>query len=122
MSRTILVVDDDPDLLAAHRFFLERAGYRVVTACDGDKGIHSGLTDQPDLVLLDLLMPRVSGFVVLEKLKQQLHSRTRFVMLTGTGAQAHRDFAEFLGADEYLEKPIMPEQLLATIARFCPLS
>lgn len=121
MQRTILVIDDDPDLLDAHQSILERAGYRVLTAPDGGTGLRLALDHLPDLILLDLLMPVRNGFLVLEAVREQSRAGPRIVMLTGNGAEAHRDWAAFLGADEYLEKPITLEQLLTIVRRYCPL-
>lgn len=121
MQRTILVIDDDLDLLDAHQLVLERAGYRVLTAPDGGTGLRLALDHLPDLILLDLLMPIRNGFLVLEAVRERLQSGVRVVMLTGNGAEAHRDWAAFLGVDEYLEKPITFEQLLNTVRHHCPL-
>jgi DNA-binding response OmpR family regulator len=121
MQRTILVIDDDPDLLDAHQSILERAGYRVLTAPDGGTGLQLALNYLPDLILLDLLMPVRNGFLVLEAVRERSPLSPRVVMLTGNGAEAHRDWAAFLGADEYLEKPITLEQLLTIVRRHCPL-
>lgn len=120
MPRTILVIDDDPELLTAHQFVLERAGYHVLTAPDGGAGLRMALDHLPDLILLDLLMPNLNGFRVLEEVREKFRDRIRVIMLTGNGARAHREWAAFLGVDDYLEKPVTPSELLQTIYRYCP--
>lgn len=117
MQHTILVVDDDPDLLTAHRLILERAGHRVLTASDGHSGLRLALELHPDMIILDLLMPKLNGFRVLEKIRESRGDDARVIMLTGNGAQAHRDWASFLGVDDYLEKPVTSEELLEAIER-----
>jgi DNA-binding response OmpR family regulator len=119
MSQTILVVDDDPDLLETHRLVLERAGYRVLTASDGEEGLRAGKLEKPDVVLLDVLMPKKSGFAVLENLKETFQESISIIMLTANGADAHRSYAACLGADAYLEKPISIDDLLGTIRKVC---
>jgi DNA-binding response OmpR family regulator len=120
MPRTILVIDDDPVILTGNRFILERAGYRVLSASNGEDGERLALESRPDLILLDLLMPRRNGFMVLENLKGKLGDQLKVVMLTANGDQAHRDLASFLGADGYLEKPITAETLLQELQRCMP--
>src|SRR5262245_13459271 len=68
-AKTVLVVDDDPDIVGALRTALECAGYRVLTAADGDAGLAAAEREAPDLVVVDMMMPKRSGFLVLEKLK-----------------------------------------------------
>ena len=69
VCKTVLLVDDDPDILSAMRTMVERKGYRVVTASDGNMGLAVAEREAPDLVVVDMMMPRKSGFLVLEKLK-----------------------------------------------------
>ncbi len=119
-ARTILVIDDDPDIRGDLRSILEDQGYRVVTAPDGKAGLEKAFEGRPDLVIVDMMMPRMSGFVVLERLKQSAQA-IPVIMLTGNESDQQRTFAEFLGVDAYLNKPIGVRQLLDQVQRLCPL-
>jgi DNA-binding response OmpR family regulator len=120
VSRTVLVIDDDPDIRDLLRDALEARGYRVACAPDGEAGIARALADRPDLVILDLMMPRTSGFVVLERLKHHHRLGVPVIMLTGHDGDHQRAYAESLGVDEYLTKPVRPHQLFDSVGRFCP--
>ena len=115
MSKThILVVDDEPDLLAELAPLLERTGYSVTTACDGEQAIQ--LVDQihPDLVVLDVLMPRLDGREVLRRLRQS-GNWTPVILLTRVGSPTERALSLQEGADDYLNKPFEPLELIARI-------
>src|SRR5262245_43441455 len=120
-SKTILVIDDEPDIIIGQQTALERAGYRVLTAGDGQSGIALALHERPDLVIVDMMMPRQSGFVVLERLKEHFGTDFPVIMMTANAADEQRAYAEFLGVDAYLLKPITAEQLLITVRRCLPL-
>jgi len=119
-ARTVLVIDDDPDICEALQATLEGRGLRVRCAPDGEIGMHSALKNPPDLVILDMMMPRVSGFVVLERLKQHHRLPVPIIMLTANDSAQQQAYAEFLGADLYLRKPIRPAVLFQAVDRFCP--
>ncbi len=119
--KTVLLVDDDADILAAMRTLIERAGYRVVTAADGAMGLAAAERESPDLVVVDMMMPRKSGFLVLEKLKNLPGGGPRVIMITANEGARHRAYAEILGADDYLRKPFDMARLLESIRRLCPL-
>ena len=121
VSRTVLVIDDDPDIRETLQTALEHRGYRVICAPDGEVGIGRALNDRPDLVIVDMMMPGVSGFVVLERLKHHHRLRIPIIMLTGVESDHQRAYAEVLGVDLYLNKPVRPAQLFQSIDRFCPL-
>jgi DNA-binding response OmpR family regulator len=120
VTRTVLVIDDDPDVCAALQMVLEDRGLRVRCAPDGEIGIAAALAATPDLVIVDMMMPRVSGFVVLERLKQHHRLPVPIIMLSANDSDHQQAYAEFLGADVYLRKPIRPSQLFQAIERFCP--
>ena len=120
VARTVLVIDDDPDVREALQAVLEGRGLRVECAEDGEAGIAHVLRSPPDLMILDMMMPRASGFVVLERLKQQRRLPVPVIMLTANDSDHQRAYAEFLGADVYLRKPIRPAQLFQAVDRFCP--
>ncbi|MDJ0852046.1 MAG: response regulator [Myxococcota bacterium] len=112
MSHTILVIDDEPDLLELVRVNLDQAGYRVETAADGREAMASLRRDRPDLVVLDLMLPDVSG----TDLCRQLRSSSEFsdlpiIMLTAKADEVDRVVGFELGADDYVTKPFSPREL-----------
>jgi DNA-binding response OmpR family regulator len=109
----VLLVDDDPDLLAVTGFALQQAGFLVVTAADGPAALEVFRREQPDLAVLDINMPRMSGFELAQKLRER--SRIPLVMLTARGEEADIVRALGLGADDYLTKPFSPKILLARL-------
>src|SRR5262249_12262238 len=117
--RTILVVDDDPEILGALRTVLERRGYRVLTATDGNAGRATAEREAPDLVVVDMMMPKKSGFLVLEKLKSR-DGAPPIIMITANEGSRHRAYAESLGADDYIRKPFAMDRLLESVERLCP--
>ena len=116
----ILLVDDDPDILTAMRTVLEGKGYRVLTAGDGNAGLAAAEREAPDLVVVDMMMPKKSGFLVLEKLKLRREAAPRIIMITANEGSRHKAYAEMLGVDDYLRKPFGMEKLLESVARLCP--
>lgn len=110
-GKTILIVDDDQDLLAAMTTSLAETGATVETAADGGKAVELAESIEPDLIVLDIMLPQKSGFLVLEKLKQ-MPSSPRVIMITGNQGRRHKQYAEALGVDKYLNKPFRMEALL----------
>ncbi len=125
MPAKILVVDDDPDILDAVTMILESQGYKVVTARNGVEGLAALKAEEPDLMILDLLMPKMDGFGVCKELQKpswSKHKGTPILVLTSVREDASRRRYELetgmeLGVDEYLEKPMAPEVLLARVAK-----
>ncbi len=112
-GKTILVVDDDPDVLTAITATLEETGATIETAADGNTAVRLAEQKHPDLVILDIMLPQKSGFLVLERLKQSKSGhQPRIVMITANQGRRHRQYAEALGVDEYLNKPFPMERLL----------
>src|SRR5690606_25378351 len=99
----ILVVDDDPDLLSVIEFALQQAGFLVVKASDGEAALRAFEREHPDLALLDVNMPKLSGFELAQKLRE--HSSIPIMMLTVRGEENDVVRALSLGADDYLTKP-----------------
>jgi DNA-binding response OmpR family regulator len=115
MPRTkILVVDDEADLLAELAPLLERTGYSVVTAGDGQQALSLAAREHPDLVVLDVLMPRLDGREVLRRLRQA-GNWTPVILLTRVGSPTERALSLQEGADDYLNKPFEPLELIARI-------
>src|SRR5690242_16736459 len=113
-SKTILIIDDDRDLVQGLRLVLEGRGYRVVTAFDGVAGLNVAERERPDLVLVDMMMPKKSGFLVLEAIKAK-EDAPKMIMMTANEGSRHRAYAEVLGVDDYLRKPFAMDKLLASI-------
>lgn len=113
----ILVVDDEPDIVALVAYHLARAGYRVSTASSGDDAITAVGRERPALVVLDLMLPGMSGYEVLERLRAGEETRTLAVlMLTARREEADRIRGLTLGADDYLTKPFSPQELVLRVA------
>jgi DNA-binding response OmpR family regulator len=117
----ILVLDDDSKCLDSLRLFLSPKGYRVATARDANRGVQLAEELNPDLVITDLFLPGHSGFWVLEKLKNRPQPAP-VIMLAGMGGMAQRAFAELLGVDDFLRKPVSMNRLYEVISRLCPLT
>jgi DNA-binding response OmpR family regulator len=120
-DKTILVVDDDAALVAGLQAVLEDRGYRVATAHDGAEGQLVAEREQPDLVIVDMMMPKKSGFLVLEFVKTRLPSPPSVLMITANEGSGHQAYAELLGVDAYLRKPFAMEKFLSSVAHRCPL-
>ena len=121
-TKTILLVDDDPDIRSALQTVLERKGYRVLTASDGNMGLAVAERELPNLVIVDMMMPKKSGFLVLEKLKGRPDGGPKVIMITGNEGSRHRAYAEILGVDDYIRKPFEMARLVEAAERLCPLS
>ena len=120
-SKTVLIVDDDPDIRLALQTVLGREGYRVLTASDGNMGLAVAERELPDLVVVDMMMPKKSGFLVLEKLKSRPDG-PKVIMITANEGSRHKAYAEVLGVDEYLRKPFEMARLVEAAQRLCPLT
>lgn len=123
MPGKILVVDDDPDILDAVAMILESQGYQVVTARDGIEGLATLKAENPDLMILDLMMPKLDGFGVCKELQDPRWSKFKdipILILTSVREEASRRRYELetgleLDVDDYVEKPMAPEVLLERV-------
>ena len=120
-AKTILLIDDEADIVALMRAALEPAGYRVLAAEDGNRGLALAEREQPALVIVDMMMPKRSGFSVLETLKQRPGGGPRVIMVTANESARHREYAQRLGVDDYIIKPFDMQLLLDSVHRLCPL-
>ena len=111
----VLIVDDQEDSVTALKYALEQQGYRVTVAVDGNQAIAFIEVASPDLVLLDVMMPKRSGFMVLEYLRGTMERHIPIVMLTAVDGTRHRKYANALGVDDYVNKPYVIENLLKTV-------
>ena len=116
-KKRILVVDDDAEIVEAMRYTLEAKGYTVLVARDGNQGLAMAEREDPDLVILDMMMPKRSGFLVLEKLRRTRPVPIRIIMITANEGSRHKAYAEMLGVDDYLRKPFAMDRLLASVER-----
>jgi two-component system alkaline phosphatase synthesis response regulator PhoP len=118
---TVLVAEDEPHLLRLVQFRLEREGYDVVTATDGQSALDSVYDHLPDVCLLDVVMPRRSGWEVLTELRGDARSRDlKVIMLTARATEADIETGERLGADDYITKPFSGQDLRARVAAQLP--
>lgn len=112
----ILVVDDEPDIIALVAYHLARSGYRVSTASTGGEALHAAREEQPALVILDLMLPELSGFEVLEKMRaDRALADIPVLMLTARREEPDRIQGLSLGADDYLVKPFSPQELVLRV-------
>ncbi len=118
----VLIVDDDPEIIESLRFALSQEGYQVSVARDGNQGIAFAETKNPDLVILDMMMPRRSGFLVLERIRQTTEKPVPVIMITANEGARHREYAEMLGVNDYIGKPFPMDRLLASVANLLPKS
>jgi len=114
--KLILVVDDDRELVDAMRTMLERQGYKVIQAHDGNQGQQAIYTQRPDLVILDMMMPRKGGYPVLEHFKDKPDAPP-IIMVTANEGSRHKVYAEYLGVIDYIRKPFAMERLLETVSK-----
>jgi two-component system phosphate regulon response regulator PhoB len=117
MTHRILVVDDEPDITALVAYHLAKAGYRVSTAANGTDALRSAREERPDVVVLDLMLPGLSGYEVLQELRKREETRdVGVILLTARREEADRIRGLSLGADDYLTKPFSPHELALRVA------
>jgi len=116
-SQRILLVDDDPEIVESMRTVLESRGYSILVARDGNQGLAIAESEEPDLVVLDMMMPKRSGFLVLEKLRRSRPNPMRVIMITANEGSRHKAYAEMLGVDDYIRKPFAMDRLLESVDR-----
>jgi DNA-binding response OmpR family regulator len=108
----ILIADDDPDILALVSFRLERAGYEVVQARNGEEAVQVALARRPDLAVIDVMMPRIDGYEATRQLRQQEEtSRMPIILLTARVQEEDIARGFDAGADDYVRKPFSPQEL-----------
>ena len=116
-KKRILLVDDDHEIIEALRYALEAKGHHILVARDGNQGLAMAEREDPDLVILDMMMPKRSGFLVLEKLRRTHAVPVRVIMITANEGSRHKAYAEMLGVDDYIRKPFGMDRLLESVAR-----
>jgi DNA-binding response OmpR family regulator len=116
-GKKILIVDDDIEIIESVRYALEGEGHEVVIARDGNQGLALAERESPDLMILDMMMPKRSGFLVLEKLRRLRDEPLPVIMITGNEGSRHKAYAELLGVSDYIRKPFAMDRLLGAIAK-----
>ncbi len=115
-GKRILLVDDDNDILTSMQAAFEPTGAVMETANNGNKAVELAEKNQPDLVILDMMLPGRSGFLVLEKIKSKKPkgAKPHVIMITGNQGARHKMYAESLGVSEYFNKPVKMDKLIAS--------
>jgi DNA-binding response OmpR family regulator len=115
-QKTILVVDDDVELSDGVRAVLEKQGFRVIQARDGHQAKQAVYHHRPDLMILDMMMPRMGGYPVLEHFKGKPDAPP-IIMITANEGSRHKAYAEYLGVVDYIRKPFAMERLMEAVHR-----
>jgi DNA-binding response OmpR family regulator len=113
----ILIVEDDPTMLRVLKDNFEFKGYKVLTASDGEKGLEAALNAKPDLILLDIMLPKINGYEICRLIREQKLDMP-IIMLTAKGEESDIVLGLNLGADDYVTKPFSIKELLARVAAF----
>ena len=116
-TKRILLVGDDQEIVESMRLALEASGYQILIARDGNQGLAMAEREDPDLVILDMMMPKRSGFLVLERLRRTRRIPMRVIMITANEGSRHKAYAEMLGVDDYIRKPFAMDRLLESVNR-----
>ena len=116
-KKRVLLVDDDPEIIDALRYALNAKGFETLVARDGNQGLAMAEREDPDLVILDMMMPKRSGFLVLEKLRRTHPIPVRVIMITANEGSRHKAYAEMLGVDDYIRKPFGMDRLIESVQR-----
>lgn len=114
---SILIVDDEPNILLSLQFLMKKAGYIVSTAKDGEEALAEISRAKPDLVLLDVMMPKIDGFTVCQRIRAAPQWQDiRVIMLTARGRDVEREKGLALGADDYITKPFSTKDAIDRVA------
>jgi len=112
-NKKILAADDEPHILLVVKDKLENAGFTVITATNGEEAVQAALREKPDLILLDVMMPKMNGFEACRKLRAEAaFANTPILLLTARGQEVDKKMGLEAGANEYISKPFSPRQLL----------
>jgi len=116
MSKKILVTDDSPTIVAMIKGLLESDGYSVVTASDGQEALDKAKKEMPDLIMLDLMLPRIDGYKVCAMLKfDKNYSKIPIIILTARAGESDKELGAEVHADAYVTKPFEPDAILAKV-------
>jgi DNA-binding response OmpR family regulator len=115
-TKKILLIEDTEDLIKLVKMYLEHHRYEVITAYDGQEGLQKAKTDRPDLIILDLMLPKINGYKVCGLLKRDTkYSKIPIILFTAKTQEKDMKLGKEVGADAYLTKPFEPEVLLSKI-------
>ncbi|WP_449621217.1 response regulator [Robertmurraya sp. Marseille-Q9965] len=114
MVKKVLVVDDEQSIVTLLQYNLQQSGYEVITAMDGEEGKNLAISENPDLIILDLMLPKLDGIDVCKQLRQQKVS-TPILMLTAKDEEFDKVLGLELGADDYMTKPFSPREVIARV-------
>jgi DNA-binding response OmpR family regulator len=117
MPGKVLIVDDEPNIVVSLQFLMRKAGFETSVARDGDEALSEVASFQPDLVLLDVMMPRRDGFEVCQELRASGWTDLKIILLTAKGREAEMAKGLSLGADAYVTKPFSTSELVETVTR-----
>lgn len=116
MANKILVVDDEPNIVLSLEFLMKQAGFQVQTAADGEAALAALAIEQPDLILLDVMMPRKTGYEVCQAIRANPDWKdVRIIMLTAKGREVEREKGLALGADDYITKPFSTQEVVERV-------
>ena len=115
-TKKILLVDDEPHIVIMVENRIKQAGYEIITASDGQQGLEKARKEKPDLIILDVMLPKLDGYKVCRMLKfDEKYKHIPIIMFTARAQEADRKMGEEVGADGYITKPFEPQVLLAKI-------
>ena len=116
MPKKVLVCDDEPYIVESVSYVVKKAGFDVVIAEDGEEALEAGRREKPDLIFLDIMMPKITGYEVCRQLKEDPATRDSYiVMLTARGQEEDERKALDMGADEFMTKPFSPRKMRAKL-------
>ncbi len=116
MAKSILIIDDEPNIVLSLEFLMKQAGYRVETAADGEQALAAMARNVPDLLLLDVNMPRKNGYEVCQAVRANVDwSAVRVIMLTAKGRDVEREKGLAMGADDYITKPFATQEVVSKV-------
>jgi DNA-binding response OmpR family regulator len=113
----VLIVDDEPNIVTSLEFLMKRNGYETLVARDGDEALRAVEAFRPDLLLLDVMLPRRDGFEVCQRLRADGWTELKIIMLTAKGREAEIAKGMDVGADSYVTKPFSTRELVDHVAR-----
>jgi DNA-binding response OmpR family regulator len=116
MANKILIVDDEPNIVLSLEFLMKQAGFRVSTAADGEAGLEAVAAECPDLILLDVMMPRKNGYEICQAIRENpAWKHIRIIMLTAKGREVEKEKGLALGADDYVTKPFSTQEVVEKV-------
>ncbi len=121
MASKVLICDDEPYILESVTYIVEKEGFEVITAEDGEEGLNLARAEKPDVVFLDVMMPKMTGIEVCKALKSDPGTKNmHIIMLTAKGQDSDHEQANEVGADEYMTKPFSPRKLRQRLHEIMP--